>query len=214
MTVGVGEGTQTNSSNGNSSSGNSGSAGGFGGNSNTYGGASSAGGMRASSGLSNDDGTRPSKETPNQRGFGISDQQRQFVADGNIKGFWESRKVIGDPVANAGLDSLEPSGGPIDYLFGGTSINNRLQAYARVYTGSELDLNMVRADLAEAHIRYTDGDVLGVRGLLNPEQIAEYHHEVFREYGLPPTAFGGTPWFGYVEEADFTRFIWCRGCDW
>ena len=148
-----------------------------------------------------------------QQGFGITDVQRELAAAGNVQGFWESRSAVGDPVARSGLASLNPPGGFIDYLFGGTSINNRLQAFARVYTGSELDLGAVRVNLVNAHIRATDADSLGVPGLLNPQQIARYHHDVFRDYGLPSTAFGGTPLTGSLEEADRYRSVWCQGCD-
>lgn len=128
----------------------------------------------------------------------ITDAERQLVADGNIQGFWESRLATGDPVARAGLASLNPSGGLIDALFGGASINNRLQAFARVYMGVPLDIDQVRVELANAHIRFTDLDTSGIPGLLNPSQIAEYHHQVFRRHGLPSTAFGGTPFTGSV----------------
>ena len=147
-------------------------------------------------------------------GYGVTDEQRQLVADGKIQEFWESRLAAGDPVARAGLASLNPEGGLVDYLFGGTSINNRLQAFANVYSDGVLDIDQVRVDLATAHIYFTDGDRLGVRGLLNPGQIAEYHHQVFDRHGLPPTTFGGTPFTGVVGEAWVTRPVWCGGCDW
>ena len=147
-------------------------------------------------------------------GYGVTDEQRQLVADGKIQEFWESRLAAGDPVARAGLASLNPEGGVVDYLFGGTSINNRLQAFANVYADGALNIDQVRVDLATAHINFTDGDRLGVRGLLNPGQIAEYHHQVFDRHGLPPTTFGGTPFTGAVGEAWATRPVWCGGCDW
>lgn len=146
--------------------------------------------------------------------YAITDAQRQLVADGNIQGFWESRLAAGDPVARAGLASLNPEGGVVDYLFGGTSINNRLQAFANVYADGALNIDQVRVDLATAHINFTDGDRLGVRGLLNPGQIAEYHHQVFDRHSLPPTTFGGTPLTGAIGEAWVTRPAWCGGCDW
>lgn len=151
--------------------------------------------------------------TAQEGNFSITDAERQFVADGKIQEFWESRLAAGDPVARAGLSSLNPPGGVIDYLFGGTSINNRLQAFANVYADGVLDVDQIRGELANAHIRFTDRDVSGIPGLLNPGQIAEYHHQVFRGYGLPPTAFGGTPFTGAVRESWFTAPVWCGGCD-
>ena len=149
-----------------------------------------------------------------QNNYRITEAERQMVADGNIRGFWESRLAVGDPVARAGLGSLDAPGGPIDYLFGGVSINNRLVAYDRVYGSGNIDLNAVRLDLANAHIGAVDQDTRGVLGLLHPEQIAEYHHTTFEGYGLPSTAFGGTPFTGAVGEANWTRPVWCLGCDW
>lgn len=108
-------------------------------------------------------------------------------------------------MAGIGLSSLHPSGGLIDYLFGGSSINNGLQAFARVYAGGELDINQVRVDLMRAHLAAVDADVLGTAHLLNPRQIAVYHHQVFSTYSLPTTAFGGTPMTGALWEASVTR---------
>lgn len=116
-------------------------------------------------------------------------------------------------MARAGLASLNPSDDLIDYFFGGSNINHRLEAFSRVYAGTSIDLDAVRQDLAEAHIRAVSRDTSGIPGLLSPEQIAEYHHDVFRDYGLPSTAFGGTPHTGAVEEANYTRLFWCRDCD-
>ncbi|MGR4068621.1 RHS repeat-associated core domain-containing protein [Billgrantia sp. C5P2] len=144
----------------------------------------------------------------------ITAEQQQLADVGNVQGFWESRLEMGDPVARAGLASLNPSGGVADYLFGGTSINNRLEAFSRVYAGTSIDIDSVRLDLMNAHIDAVNNDTAGVLGLLNPQQIAVYHHEVFAEYGLPSTAFGGTPLTGSVWEADATRVVWCGGCDW
>jgi RHS repeat-associated protein len=145
--------------------------------------------------------------------YSITEEQRRLAAEGKVREFWESRQAMGDPVADIALKSLDPSVDIGDYLFGGTSVNNRLQAFARVYTGSELNIDQVRVKLMEAHIDAVTVDRSGVRGLLNPEQIARYHHDVFRDFGLPSTAFGGTPFTGAVAEANWTRPFWCDGCD-
>lgn len=137
-----------------------------------------------------------------------------MVADGDIRGFWNSRNAVGDPVASAGLASLDGGSGPVDYLFGGTSINNRLTAFDRVYGNGNIDLNAVRTDLAIEHMNAVSGDRSGIHGLLSPSQVARYHHGVFDDYGLPSTAFGGTPFTGSVGEANWTRPFWCNGCDW
>ena len=145
--------------------------------------------------------------------FGITDEQRELNAAGDVEGFWKSRHEMGDPIARIALKSLDPPGGLFDYLFGGTSINNRIQAFARVYVGSELNIDQVRVDLMRAHVAAVDADTRGVIGLLTPQQVAAYHHSVFDGYGLPSTAFGGTPFTGALREARVTRAIWCRDCD-
>jgi len=88
-----------------------------------------------------------------------------------------------------------------------------LQAFANVYAGGVLNIDQIRVGLANAHINTVSGDRLGVPGLLNPEQIAAYHHRVFSDHSLPATAFGGTPLTGLVGEANVWRGFWCRGCD-
>lgn len=145
--------------------------------------------------------------------FKITDDQRELAANGKRKAFWLSRKAVGDPMADIALAAIENEGGVGDYLFGGQAINNRLQAYARVYGGGELDLHEVGVEVMKAHVLAVDQDKIGVIGLLNPRQIAKYHHDVFANYGLPTTAFGGTPMTGGLWEASATRWVWCRGCD-
>ena len=156
---------------------------------------------------------RNRKAAQPKQNFAITFAQRKLAAEGKVEEFWKSRQAVGDPVAEAGLASLNPSDGPKDYLFGGTSINNRLQAFANVYADGVLNIDQVRAELMNAHIRFTDRDTSGISGLLNPGQIAKYHHQVFDRHNLPPTAFGGTPFTGAVGEAWYTAPIWCGGCD-
>ena len=101
----------------------------------------------------------------------------------------------------------------LDYFFGGQAINNRLEAYDKVFGTGTLNLEEVGIKLMNAHVAWTDSDKLGVRGLLSPRQIATYHHDVFAEYGLPSTTFGGTPITGSLWEASATASVWCTGCD-
>lgn len=153
-------------------------------------------------------------KSEDSRDLSITDEQRQLAKEGKVREFWESRKAMGDPVSDIGLSSLDPPGTVGDYLFGGESVNNRLKAFDRVYGNGDLNVDEVRVKLMNAHIDAVAGDTAGVRGLLNPEQIAGYHHEVFGAYGLPSTTFGGTPFTGGLWEANATRLVWCGGCDW
>jgi RHS repeat-associated protein len=150
--------------------------------------------------------------------FQITDKQREYAASGDRENFWQSRKDdSNDPMGKIGLKAIKDGGGLGDYLFGGQAINNRLKAYAKVYGGGNINLNEVGVKLMRAHVAWTDGDKLGVKGLLSPRQIATYHHDVFVEYNLPETAFGGTPMTGSLWESTATSrlpFIgWCWGCD-
>jgi hypothetical protein len=147
---------------------------------------------------------RGASQTPNLR---ITDAERLFAKQGNVEAYYRARLAQGDPVAAIGLASLHPSGGPLDYLFGGTSVNNRLEAFSLVYTGHSIDLNAVRLDLMNAEINAIDSDPTG-NGSLSPGQIYDYHVQVFQKYGLPSTAFGGSPMTGERWEAYATSPIW------
>ncbi len=54
----------------------------------------------------------------------------------------------------------------------------------------KIDMQDVRLQLMNKHAEFVEGDNLGVPGLLNPRQIAEYHHQVFNGLGLPSSTFG------------------------
>jgi RHS repeat-associated protein len=152
-------------------------------------------------------------------GMSTTDGQRDMAGKGDVEGYWESRQVQGDPIAKHGLDSLNPTGTLWDTLFGGASINQRLEAYSRVYNGTSINLGAVRRDLMDAHISAVDRDKLGTIGLLSSTQVYDYHRDVFGRYGLPPEAFGGSPHTGSSVEAWAlgsglgTGFGWCSRCD-
>jgi len=137
--------------------------------------------------------------------FQITDEQRQLAMDGERRAFWESRLASGDPIAPLALDI-------IDNVGLGQAANEWLKLNGRL-AGVEIDLDQIGIDLMNRHVEFTDRDTTDTRGLLSPRQVARFHHLVFRAHGLPPTAFGGTPVTGHVREANFTRDIWCRGCD-
>ncbi|WP_206105697.1 hypothetical protein, partial [Sapientia aquatica] len=101
----------------------------------------------------------------------------------------------------------------IDSLFGGSSVNDRLEAFSRVYAGKSVDIEAIRVDLMNAHIAAVDADRQGVIGLLSPGQVFDYHRDVFARYGLPTTTFGGTPFTGTRFESYVTRIFWCSRCD-
>ena len=68
-------------------------------------------------------------------------------------------------------------------------------------------------DLAKAHAAAVDNDLrnqIGVPGLLSPQQVAEYHWDVFKKYGVAREVFGGTMW---GLPANSYAITWCEGCD-
>ena len=137
----------------------------------------------------------------------LTPMQRELAQSGRVREFWESRLESGDPIAQLALDILDNKGA-------GRLANERLRDFAKRY-GVDVTLEDASLRLMRAHNDATaaDGD-----GLLRAETIAEYHHEVFEQYGLPARTFGGTPIFGAVWEADipyaWARGLphWCEGC--
>jgi hypothetical protein len=74
---------------------------------------------------------------------------------------------------------------------------------------NEATLNQIRADLANAYAAYLPSDPADARWP-DAGDIAALHWDVFGNYGLPPSTFGGTPlgsWGGI-----FGASIWCPNC--
>lgn len=157
--------------------------------------------------------TKQVSPTTEQTGYGLSPVEEKMVQVGDVSGFWNSRKAKGDPIADIALKSLNPPGGFFDALFGGRSVNDRLEAFARVYTGKSVDLEKVRKDFMREHAQAVQNDNKGKPGLLDPGQVYDYHQKVFSGYGLPSTAFGGSPFTGHKMESHLTRGLWCSDCD-
>jgi hypothetical protein len=92
--------------------------------------------------------------------------------------------------------------------------------------------------LAAAHIDAVRADNTHIPHLLSPHQVADYHHEVFKKYHIPPYLFGGTlpaglyipdigggillfgvyaptptGWGPMMLDADTYSFLWCQSCD-
>lgn len=145
----------------------------------------------------------------------ITDEQRQLLKEGKTLDFWQSRDAVGDPIAKLGL-AFANVGDPRALALAGAALGN-LQANAmrvldRVLTGQEI--SDLRLALARAHVVATDGDRDGIRGLLSPGQVYDYHTDVFSSLGLPPSAFGGSPLTGTRWEAtNIWVRAWCARCD-
>lgn len=73
-------------------------------------------------------------------------------------------------------------------------------------------MDMLGIDFAVAHAEAVTKDNRGVLYLLSPRQVADYHHRVLQNYGIPKSYFGGTR-FGDYLSPDAYRNRWCFRCD-
>jgi uncharacterized protein RhaS with RHS repeats len=92
----------------------------------------------------------------------------------------------------------------------GIKATNRLRdALREKGCDNEATLNQIRADLANAYAAYLPSDPANARWP-DAGDIADFHANVFGNYGLSPNTFGGTPlgsWGGL-----FGASIWCPNC--
>ena len=168
----------------------------------------------------------------------VTDEERQFVEEGDLDSFWQSRDERGDPIGDLGVEygkdfsdrtlatktsSLilkdkiiakndDSVGVPMpQYQLTTDDQSMSLQAFENIQS----DWDNVRQGLAEAHIDAVDNDFSGTPQFLSADQITRYHHDVFDANGLPNNAFGGTPVTGGRWEASVTNALtgWCKDCD-
>jgi hypothetical protein len=140
----------------------------------------------------------------------ITPDEERMAAQNDIEGFWRSRQLQGDPIADIALASLHPSGGAFDR---GRFINDRLNLFLILSTGHAAKFDDIRRRLMMAHLGAVKNDDRGVPGLLDPGQVYDYHQKVFRAQNLPARTFGATPLTGSRWEAYVTSPLWCSGCD-
>jgi RHS repeat-associated protein len=148
-------------------------------------------------------------------------QERELLAKGDARGYYESRARRGDAYARLALEVVDASS------LEGLAANAKLLGFveARRANGlrdglpedrSEL-LSQVNVDLAKTHADYVDRDQLGLKGLLSERQIQQYHEAYFRSVGLPGVTFGGSitpsvPLFRGVR-VQLVLSGWCPACD-
>jgi hypothetical protein len=147
------------------------------------------------------------------RGFEVSPSERHAAAAGKLVAFWRSRSRIGDPVSCIALASLKPGGLPALCRVNAWVAVTRLVWFLPPRGANKARMRRIQVALMRAHVHEIDADRIGVPGLLSPRQIADYHHRVFAQFGLPYMTFGGTPLTGQQWESGFTALAWCRGCD-
>ncbi|PAJ71963.1 hypothetical protein CJF42_23815 [Pseudoalteromonas sp. NBT06-2] len=162
-----------------------------------------------------------------RKGSPITEDQMALAKNGKYKEFWRSRYDDGDPVAKTALTGW----GDADYV--GASTVEKLAA-AHTWSdlegyiqGNDLSISMeqIGAELALAHAQAVMGDTSGISNLLNPQQVADYHHAVFANHGIPAHIFGGTHsipgvyvpnatgWSPVMFDANSYSNMWCNGCD-
>ncbi|QIJ03857.1 hypothetical protein [Shewanella chilikensis] len=138
-------------------------------------------------------------------------EQRKLREAGDVEGYYKARAAAGDSYAARALMVVQDLCSSVDACI--MSLANFGLKGTALINGVKIDMQDVRLQLMNKHAEFVEGDNLGVPGLLNPRQIAEYHHQVFNGLGLPSSTFGGTPLTGTLWEADVWDPIWCKGCD-
>lgn len=154
--------------------------------------------------------SQPQKQ---QRGAPITDEQRAMAEDGDYLGFWKSRYFdSNDPVARTALIGWGEGDLVGASWFQRELANNtwnRLESYI-ARNNLTVTMEQLGVELARVHVDFVMADTQGIPHLLSPKQVADYHHSVFDEYGIPQSYFGGTRFGNSPKQF---RWLWCRGCD-
>lgn len=141
----------------------------------------------------------------------ITAEQQAAILRGDRKTFWDYRKKVGDPIADVAIPILNNSG-----------INGIVANQLTGLSDDPVRLNQLGVDLMIEHAKAVMKDIKkcsgNVPGLLSPQQVAEYHHAVFDNFGVGSFLLGydGSWLFGgtlFNLPANLYRPIWCKGCD-
>ncbi|MDR7123166.1 RHS repeat-associated protein [Rheinheimera soli] len=138
----------------------------------------------------------------------LTDEQRQFAADGKMKEYWNSRHESEDPWALAGLALWDPEHSAVTDAHRDMAqvLKGRL-IYEGVASGKlspDANLNEVTSFMENVGIAVMRGHATAVQrdftgklgerwGVLDKYQAAVFHHKVFSNLGLSPYVYGGTP---------------------
>ncbi len=161
------------------------------------------------------DGFRePKVNAPTGNDFSITSAQQQISLQGSPaarRSFWQDRLDVSyDPLGPLGLDVVN------DEWALGCMANRRYERFAADH-GVPNSLNGVGVQIMRRHRDAVNDEVDQggpfTIGKLGHRQIADYHHTVFGNIGLPPDTFGGTPRSGARWEVVLTGRYWCPSCD-
>lgn len=152
----------------------------------------------------------PKVSHSSSQNFAITGSQSSYsagITDMARRNFWLSRyNDSRDPLGPMGVNVVDNA-----YLLG--CIANERVLDAAADTGQTISLTVVGVDIMRAHRDEVGLDNEGALGKLSARQIAEYHVQVFADYGLPPRTFGGAPFTGTPAEAEKTKVVWCPSCE-
>jgi RHS repeat-associated protein len=141
----------------------------------------------------------PTYSLPQSKGCSVpalTNAQRELADSGDRIGFWRSRLAAGDPFAsralmtaqNSGFVSGLANGRLMSALLERDNLSNRTQSITSLKT----EMNQIGVQLMQA---YSDQLSSG----MTLDRWTNIHHAVFAEHDLPPSAYGGTPFFGYGQ---------------
>ena len=142
-----------------------------------------------------------------------------------IEAFWTLLKSCGEPIADLALEINNDSSFRASFAKQGIeeALNEIINSNNNKATKSEIKdwlvikMRSIQKDLALAHWEVASKDKTNIWGKLNPQQIADYHHQVFEKHNIPYSTFGGTPYSQDVESflnLPWVRnLFWCNACD-
>jgi hypothetical protein len=146
-------------------------------------------------------------------GAPITDDQLAFAKAGKYIDFWKSRWLdSGDPVARIALIGWGQGdlvGASWSERVAARFTWHRLNSYIESHNLT-VSMDQIGKDEMLAHIDAVTNDSVNIPHLLSPAQVAQYHWDSFRAYGIPSSIFGGTM-YGLGPNA--YSGLWCSGCD-
>jgi len=138
------------------------------------------------------------------------------VLTGNRADFWSSRLAHGDPYGPIGCafwcnSNIQASLGSYWQILGDTGMG--LLDAGLLNAGD--NINSETVDAIGNGIMFQYASFINGNGgdLPSSLQFYDIHQDVFNQYGIPMSFFGGTPGFGQPWELQFTTPIWCPNCN-
>lgn len=158
--------------------------------------------------------------TRSEQGLPNTPEEREMLAKGDIRGYYEARAKQGDTYAPLALEVIR-NGGLLGRLANAWLFRQVALTLPPAQQKALLDkygngtyagfMRYVSTQLARAHFNAVNNDyrnrIGNVPGLLSAEQITAYHEAFFGSLGLPASTFGGSAPFGWHTS------YWCNTCD-